>query len=146
MGALLHWYMCRWGPNFEILGSGRAETILWCPGWGCNPPLITFSSILDVWKVFYYLHMQWVSLWVHTHNPTLGLFSCTFWHRMSSWRHESIHNNTQIHNKHHHHGGGATNPSGGVDLMNPCPQVQAALRIPLPRSPLNGFDRFIKLM
>jgi hypothetical protein len=20
-----------------------------------------------------------------------------------------------------HHGGGATNPSGGVDLMNPCP-------------------------
>jgi hypothetical protein len=27
---------------------------------------------------------------------------------------------TQRPNKHHHHGGGAANPSGGVDLMNPC--------------------------
>jgi hypothetical protein len=38
-------YLCRWGPNFENLGSGRAVTTLRCNGWGFKP-LLTASHIL----------------------------------------------------------------------------------------------------
>ncbi len=37
-------YLCRWGPNFENLGSGRAVTTLLCHGWGFKP-LLTASHI-----------------------------------------------------------------------------------------------------
>ena len=57
----------------------------------------------------------------YTHNPTFGLFSCTFWHTMSLWRHESIHNNTSnqqtpppwwwSHSPHQWHGFDKTTPS-----------------------------------
>jgi hypothetical protein len=58
----------------------------------------------------------------NTYDPTLGLSSCTFLHTRSD--EDQMRNNTQ----HKHttntttmvHGGGAANPSGGVDLMNPC--------------------------
>jgi len=56
----------------------------------------------------------------HTHNPILGLFSRTCLHTTSDDNQTRPKHTTQRPNKHHHHGGGATNPSGGVDLMNPC--------------------------
>ena len=35
-------------------------------------------------------------------------------------RPDKMQHTTQARNKHHHHGDGAANPSGGMDLMNPC--------------------------
>ncbi len=39
MGAPLHWYLCRWGPNFGKLWYDWAQVMLWCHAWGCKPPL-----------------------------------------------------------------------------------------------------------
>jgi hypothetical protein len=53
------------------------------------------------------------------YSPTLELFSCTCLHTASDDDQTRPKYTTQRPNKHHHYGGGATNPSGGVDLMNP---------------------------
>ncbi len=57
-------YLCRWGPNFENLGSGRAEPTLWCHGWGCKPPLtashIHIRCIKSVLAPSYAVDGTWV--------------------------------------------------------------------------------------
>jgi hypothetical protein len=54
----------------------------------------------------------------NTHNPTLGLSGGTCLHTTSYDDRTRPQHTTQLNNKHHHHVGGATNPSGGVNLMN----------------------------
>ena len=56
----------------------------------------------------------------HTHNPILSLFSPTRLHTTSDDDQTRPKHTTQRPNKHHHHGVEAANPSGGLDLTNPC--------------------------